>query len=108
MLCSIRQAGLEALQIYYNNHYTDASGNPLVVDYQVNPENSYAIDFAGYFPESVGDSLSEEYINDDMRIGLTDDSEMFFAAYVMTPGGGRTAILAMDGTDITAQNVYEN
>ena len=105
---SIRQAGLEALQTYYNNHYTDASGNPLVVDYQVNPENSYAIDFAGYFPELVGDSLSEEYINDDMRIGLTDDSEMFFAAYVMTPGGGHTAILAMDGTNITNQNVYEN
>lgn len=73
---SIRQAAMDALQAYMNR--SDLFFD--VVDHHaVFPDdgNDYTT-----LDENVDLTFSEEKLNDDMRIGLTDDGEMFFISDV--------------------------
>ena len=58
-----------------------------------------------YRSQLLEDTFSEERLNDDMMIGLTDDSEMFFVSYVASQGG---ADYYYEIYDVNGNNLYSN
>ena len=73
---SIRKAGMDAAQKCLNN-----TGMINVQDYQL-----VSTDYE-YMRDSVANTFSEAYINDNMPVGLTSDGKMFFISPIASFAG---------------------
>ena len=73
----IRTAAMDGAQAYYNRYDT------IVEDYTYIGDDVYMEDY-------VNASFSEEYMNDDMMMGITDDGRVFFISELASFGGAPT------------------
>ena len=73
-VADIRTAAMDGAQAYYNTYST------IVEDYTYIGDDIY-------MEEYVNVSFSEEYMNDDMMLGLTGDGRLFFISELASFGG---------------------
>ena len=76
-IADIRTAAMDGAQAYYNSYGT------IVEDYIYIGDDIY-------MEEYVNDSFSDEYMNNDMMIGITSDGRLFFISELASFGGAPT------------------
>lgn len=94
----IRTAAMDAVQIYINSRG------------EIKCDNYEVIAGADHYRQPTADTFSEERINDNMMMGVTDDGTVFFISGVVALGGAEWyyEIYDINGNDLEYWNSAEH
>ena len=91
---SIRKAAMDALQNLYNN---DENHNHTLKNYKIVKKNGKKLNSE---EKAVEKAFSEKRLNDNMKIGLTDEGKMFFISEYETGAGEFFGMYDGNGKDL--------
>ena len=97
---SIRTAAMDALQNEYNSiheNFYGASAGRKVENYKVKPENGKKLNEDERGKQAT---FGEKYLNDNMKVGLTDEGKMFFVITLFDALLYERYVLDADGNDL--------
>ena len=85
---SITEAGTAATKNFLNRRYVNMGEVPMFIDGKPNPEHLYFKEpTPDYTEEILGFTFNDENLNENMRIGLDPEGNIFFISQIFSEGG---------------------
>ncbi len=99
---TIREAAIYATTCFVNNLYYDESGEPLIIDCEMNPAHPFAEFSDEYLAEEIAYTFSTDNLQDGMAIAIDSEGTMIFISSIFSfAGAGQyTRVYNYDGINL--------